>query len=119
MTEPVARRSGGDPQLPGAAPIGPLPDRSRGSRGRGRLRQFAWASVPVLSLSLLAFVPFLRLAFARSRRRSQARQIARANRVLARELRIGRPDLPREYDDGGLVDVNHVPGDILTSCLGL
>ena len=201
MTEPVARRSGGDPQLPGAAPIGPLPDRSRGSRGRGRLRQFAWASVPVLSLSLLAFVPFLRLAFARRRardwavfagylavvilevvlaslpgpndvggvfagvtalvlmgaatvhtfvafrptsalaselespprpndlamdsararmrRRSQARQIARANRVLARELRIGRPDLPREYDDGGLVDVNHVPGDVLTSCLGL
>ncbi len=58
-------------------------------------------------------------ARARMRRRSQARQIARANRVLARELRIGRPDLPREYDDGGLVDVNHVPGDILTSCLGL
>jgi len=58
-------------------------------------------------------------ARARMRRRSQARQIAQANRVLARELRIGRPDLPREHDDGGLVDVNHVPGDVLTSCLGL
>ena len=32
---------------------------------------------------------------------------------------IGRPDLPREYDDGGLVDVNHVPGAVLASGLGL
>lgn len=29
--------------------------------------------------------------------------------ALAAELGIGRPDLPRTYDDGGLVDVNHVP----------
>ena len=28
-------------------------------------------------------------------------------------------DLPREYDDGGLVDVNHVPGDVLASHLAL
>jgi hypothetical protein len=40
-------------------------------------------------------------------------------RNSARELRIGRPDLPREYDHGGLVDVDHVPGEILTSRLGL
>jgi hypothetical protein len=32
---------------------------------------------------------------------------------------IGRPDLPRAYDDGGLVDVNHVPAAILVSGLGL
>jgi DNA uptake protein ComE-like DNA-binding protein len=168
---------------------------------RGRLRQFAWASVPVWSLSLLAFVPFLRIALARRRargwavfagymavvivevglaslpgrndvgatlagfmalmlmgvaaahtfvafrpgsalagelesaaplnelavhnararmrRRSQARELAMANHVLARELGIGRPDVSHEYDDGGLVDVNHVPGDVLASCLGL
>jgi hypothetical protein len=201
MTEPVARPSGGEAGLSGAAPIGPLPDSPRGSSVRGRLRQFAWASVPVWSLSLLAFVPFLRIALARRRardwavfagylavvivevvlaslpgrndvggtlagsmalvlmgvaavhtfvafrpgsaragelesavppnelavdrararmrRRSQARELAMANHVLARELGIGRPDVPHDYDDGGLVDVNHVPGDVLASSLGL
>jgi hypothetical protein len=162
----------------------------------GRLRQLAWASVPVWSLSLLAFAPFLRLAVARRRardwavfagylvasivvltlmsiagpadavsatagtlaiavmavagahtfvafrplpessgslaseqalttardrmhRRQQARELAMHNPVLARDLRIGRPDMPHDYDDGGLVDVNQVPGDVLASCLGL
>ena len=200
MAEAVA--PGGDAELSRAAPpIGPLPGRPRGSSVRGRLRQFGWASVPVWSLSLLAFVPFLRIALARRqardwavfagylavvivevvlvslpgsndvgaalagfmaivlagaaavhtfvafrptsaladelesaahpnelavdsararmRRRSQARELAMANHVLARELEIGRPDVPHEYDDGGLVDVNHVPGEVLTSCLGL
>jgi hypothetical protein len=61
------------------------------------------------------------LATARGRmeRRREAREIASQNPVLCRELRIGRPDLPREYDDGGLVDVNQVPGEILQSQLGL
>jgi hypothetical protein len=50
----------------------PLPDQPtrRPARGKdrrriGRVRQFAWASVPVWSLGFLAFVPFLRLALAR------------------------------------------------------
>jgi DNA uptake protein ComE-like DNA-binding protein len=34
-------------------------------------------------------------------------------------LRIGRPDLPRQFNDGGLVDVNHVPDQILVERLGL
>jgi hypothetical protein len=38
---------------------------------------------------------------------------------LARELRIGRPDLPRQFDDGGLVDLNHVPIPVLVQQLGL
>ena len=61
------------------------------------------------------------LATARSRmeRRREAREIASKNPVLCRELRIGRPDLAREYDDGGLVDVNQVPGEFLQSGLGL
>ncbi len=168
------------------------PERLAG-RSRSRLRQLAWASVPVWSLTLLSFVPFLRLAVARRRvrdwevfagylaavllevvlasttrsgagpaiagvtlcalvvfapvhtfvafrpasdppdanlravagararmqRRSEAREIARSNPVLAHELRIGRPDLPREYDDGGMIDVNHVAGEVLASGLGL
>ena len=32
---------------------------------------------------------------------------------------IGRPDLTRQYYDGGLVDVNHVPEAVLVSHLGL
>lgn len=166
--------------------------------GAGRLRQFAWASVPIWSLSLLAFAPFLRLATARRRARDwavfagyltasvlvlvlmsiggpsdtdavsvaagtlaialmgagavhafiefrpvpgkggsltseqalaaararlhsrqQARELAGSNPVLARDLRIGRPDMPHDYDDGGLVDMNHVPGDVLVTSLGL
>jgi hypothetical protein len=184
---------------------GPYPSRSSRTEGRqgGRLRQFAWASVPVWSFGFLAFVPFLRLALARRRpkdwrvfagylaavavevtlatvskpngslttllgglaivimgfagvhafvafrpaadvltdtarlspaepnqealaiaqarmqRRQEARELAKTNPVLARELRIGRPDMQRQYDDGGLVDVNHVPVEILTSALEL
>ena len=176
---------------------GVRPDQPHSGSTSGRLRQLAWASVPLWSLSLLAFAPFLRLAFARRRardwvvfatylaaailvvvlasipgpndaaaaaagglailvmgvaavhafvafrpmpeaaggaraselalttararmhRRDQARQLAEDDPVLARELAIGRPDVPHDYDDGGLVDVNHVPGDVLASSLGL
>ena len=181
----------------------PVSSRAEGGRWGGRLRQFLWASVPVWSLGILAFAPFLRLALARRtrkdwsifagylaavtveivlvsvtgskgagptlagglaillmgfaavhtfvsfrpaastpadaafrpssppnqqalasakarvRRRKEARELAHANPTLARELRIGRPDMPRQYDDGGLVDINHVPVDIMTSVLEL
>ena len=197
MTTPIADQSGG-----GAVPLGPMPggqppDRPHSGSISGRLRQLAWASVPLWSFSLLASAPFLRLAFLRRRvrdwvvfaaylaaaisvvvlaslpgpndvagavagglailvmgvgavhafvafgsvpevaggasaselalttararmhRRQQARQLAHDNPVLARELAIGRPDVPHDYDDGGLVDVNHVPDDVLASSLGL
>jgi len=58
-------------------------------------------------------------AKSRLERRKDARHMVAANPDLARDLKIGRPDLPRDYDDGGLVDVNHVPGDVLSSQLGL
>jgi hypothetical protein len=58
-------------------------------------------------------------ARARIERRNDARRMVQANPALARELRIGRPDLPRQYDDGGLVDVNRVPGYVLAGQLGL
>ncbi|MGI5223710.1 ComEA family DNA-binding protein [Actinoallomurus sp. CA-142502] len=51
--------------------------------------------------------------------RRQAREHAAEDPALARELRIGRPDLPRQYDDGGLVDVNHVPARALTMLSGV
>jgi len=61
------------------------------------------------------------LAAARDRieRRKEARHLLARDPDLAREMRIGRPDLPRDYDDGGLVDVNHVPPAVLAAQLGL
>ena len=55
----------------------------------------------------------------RIERRKEARHLVATNPALARDLMIGRPDLPRQYDDGGLVDVNHVPAAVLMSWLGL
>ncbi|MFI0407261.1 ComEA family DNA-binding protein [Actinomadura sp. 3N508] len=51
--------------------------------------------------------------------RDKARELAAADPGLARELRIGRPDLPRQYNDGGLVDVNHAPAEALTLLPGV
>ena len=193
MTTPVSRPPGG------AIPFAPAPgrpaDQPRSGGIPGRIRQLAWASVPIWSFSLLAFVPFLRIALARGRardwavfagylastvsvisaaasnndaagavagtmaivvavvaavhafvafrpgsetvggsaaselaltsartrmrRREQARELAASDPVLARELGVGRPDMPHDYDDGGLVDVNHVPGEVLRQSLGL
>jgi hypothetical protein len=57
-------------------------------------------------------------ATARRELRRQAREQAE-DVVLARELCIGRPDLPRHYDDGGLIDVNHVNPPALTMLAGV
>jgi hypothetical protein len=55
----------------------------------------------------------------RMRLRREARKLCQDSPVLAQELTIGRPDPPRDYDDGGLVDVNRVPAAVLASRLGL
>ena len=46
-------------------------------------------------------------------KRAESRRLAERDPMMARELRIGRPDLRREYDDGGLVDLNAVPIETL------
>jgi hypothetical protein len=61
----------------------------------------------------------LSVAQGRLRLRDDARRIASADPILARELGIGRPDLSPSFDDGGLVDVNHVPVDILGRLEGI
>jgi hypothetical protein len=56
----------------------------------------------------------------RARRlRRQARATAEADPMLAKRLAIGRPDLPRQFDDGGLIDLNHAPEHVLTSLPGV
>ena len=57
-------------------------------------------------------------AKARIQARDRSRQLLTANPTLAAELGIGRPDLNRRFDDGGLVDVNHVPLGILSQVPG-
>ncbi len=51
--------------------------------------------------------------------RRKALAIVRDDPDLATELRIGRPDLPRSFHDGGLVDVNHVPASFLVEVPGI
>ncbi|MGH3814136.1 MAG: hypothetical protein ACRDUV_17085, partial [Pseudonocardiaceae bacterium] len=63
--------------------------------------------------------PAVLAAQQRLARREEARALLAGNPVLAAELRIGRPDLGRQYDDGGLVDVNHVPAEVITRELGI
>jgi hypothetical protein len=43
------------------------------------------------------------------RQRSQTRQMIERNRAMAVSMRVGRPDLQREYADGGLLDLNALP----------
>jgi hypothetical protein len=79
------------------------------------------------SLGLVASLGFIWVAFrtsvseskARMRQRIKARDIAKKNPGLANELRIGRPDLPRDFVDGGLIDVNHVPAAYLCHLPGV
>ncbi|MFI6328147.1 BTAD domain-containing putative transcriptional regulator [Micromonospora chersina] len=52
-------------------------------------------------------------------RREQARYLLHHYPAARVELRIGRPDLLRTYDDGGLVDVNAVPDAVLATLPGL
>lgn len=53
-------------------------------------------------------------------RRAEARTLAADDPQLARELLIGRPDLPgRRYDDGGLVDLNNAPARAIAGVCGI
>jgi DNA uptake protein ComE-like DNA-binding protein len=55
----------------------------------------------------------------RRKLRDEARALAARDPALARELGIGRPDRSRDYDDGGLVDVNHCPASVLMTLPGI
>jgi DNA-binding SARP family transcriptional activator len=52
-------------------------------------------------------------------RRQQALQLASQYPAVARELNIGRPDLPRVFDDGGLIDINAAPVEVLAGLPGM
>lgn len=52
-------------------------------------------------------------------RREQARTLVEHYPAVARELAIGRPDRPRLFDDGGLLDLNTVPEQALAALPGV
>lgn len=58
-------------------------------------------------------------ALARRERRERARLLVSEDPPLADELGIGRPDLRTGYDDGGLIDVNAVPAEVLAQMRGV
>ena len=62
--------------------------------------------------------PMVAAAQARIERRADGRRLLASQPALARELGVGRPDIPGA-DDFGLIDVNHVPADTLTRLPGI
>ncbi|WP_007027685.1 ComEA family DNA-binding protein, partial [Saccharomonospora iraqiensis] len=57
--------------------------------------------------------PAVAAVLAARQRRDKAREVVASDPLMARELRIGRPDLRPDYDDGGLVDLNNAPASAL------
>lgn len=51
--------------------------------------------------------------------RARYHELVRSDPSLARDMKVGRPDLTRDFDDGGLVDFNHVPDWVLVNHAGL
>lgn len=63
--------------------------------------------------------PAVTRALAARQRRSEARELQAEDPALARELGIGRPDLGRGYDDGGLVDLTTAPAPVIAAVCGI
>jgi len=89
-----------------------------------RLRQEVFGSqdaaiAAAVGLAAAQRDPAVAQALAARRRRADAAALAAKDPALAMDLRIGRPDLSRQYYDGGLVDVNHVDEATLVAHLGL
>lgn len=76
------------------------------------------APVPLAPAGVL-HDPAVAAVLAARARREDARRLAAADPQMARELRVGRPDLPRTYDDGGLVDLNSAPPQVIADTCGI
>ncbi len=101
--------------LDAATSIGLLLNWLGGTAQSLAIRASVFAARPLPSANERA----VELANQRRELRRQARALAVRDPGLAAELRIGRPDLPRQYDDGGLVDVNHAGPEALAAIPGL
>lgn len=66
-----------------------------------------------------ALPPPVARAYARRALREQYRRLAVDDPAIAREIGLGLPHLWRDYDDGGLLDLNRVPAHVLVDLGGL
>ena len=62
--------------------------------------------------------PAMKAAQARIERRADGHRLLAAQPALAREVGVGRPDVPGA-NDYGLIDVNHVPATVLARLPGM
>jgi hypothetical protein len=81
-----------------------------------RIRRSVYAASPVAALDE---DPAVARVLAARHRREEARKIWDTDPGLAHELGIGRPDLNRGFDDGGLVDLNSAPASVIASVCGI
>lgn len=86
--------------------------------GRGTASGAGWGATTSWGSRPGSVDPAIGEALGHRQRRLEARRLLERDPALARELGVGRPDLPRRFDDGGLVDVNHVPVAVLSSLPG-
>ncbi|MGY1753827.1 helix-hairpin-helix domain-containing protein [Blastococcus sp. SYSU D01042] len=63
--------------------------------------------------------PAVARALEGSGRREEARQLIARDPGIRRELGVGRPDLGRGYDDGGLIDLNTAPATLIAQVCGI
>jgi len=64
-------------------------------------------------------LPGVQAAQERRHKRAQYRSLAATDAVLAREMKLGRPDLVPAFDDGGLVDLNALDASALERYAGV
>jgi hypothetical protein len=90
-----------------------------------RIRRYVWAPiearrvVPKSRKPIVQGPDWVAPALDRAARlRADARRLAEGDPALAKRNGIGRPELPRQVDDGGLVDLNHAPVEVLRELPG-
>lgn len=76
-------------------------------------------ALPLAASPTPAIDPAIVDSLAARKRRAESVALCEKDPALGRDLLIGRPDRTRPYDDGGLVDINHVPEEVLVTHLGL
>lgn len=85
----------------------------------GGIGMMAWLLVRHSRGDARDSLPGVRAERERSRLRQQYRELALQDPALASRIGLGRPDLARNFDDGGLVDLNNVARDQLLRTLPL
>ncbi|MFC5263799.1 BTAD domain-containing putative transcriptional regulator [Kribbella qitaiheensis] len=77
------------------------------------------ASALVCAVHVAVIVPRRKRTPGLDPRRQYARQLAAEHPQIARQLGIGRPDLPNQFEDGGLIDINDAPESVLRTLPGV